>query len=87
MSALSYIDRLPLLKVEVVAGDAEVFDNVGNDSPRHVTGMVGEGDQSVGTKGVGVMTMTPARANKFTADFAKATLQLAAVVGGVFAHG
>jgi hypothetical protein len=87
MSVLSRIGSLPLLKIEVVAGDAEVFDDVGDDSPRHVTEMVGEGDQSIGTKWVGVVTMTPARANKFTADFAEPTLQLAAVVRRILAHG
>jgi hypothetical protein len=39
------------LEVKVVAADAEVFDNVGDDATRHVAGMPRERDEAVGTKG------------------------------------
>ena len=79
--------RLPLLEVEVVTGNAEVLDDIRNNSPWHVTSMVGESDQSFGMEWVRVVTMAPARADKFTADLAEATLQLPAVVRGILAHG
>lgn len=73
-------------EVELIAGDAEVFDNVGNDPARHVARMPGEGDQAVGTKRIGVMPMTTRSAQKFTTDFAESPLQLTAVPRGVLAH-
>jgi len=78
--------RLPLLEVEVVSGDAEVVDDICNDSPGHVTSMVGESDQSFGMERVRIVTVAPARADKITADLPEATLQLAAVVRGILAH-
>jgi len=39
-------------EVEVVAAQAEVFDDVGNDAARHVAGMPREGDETVGLKGI-----------------------------------
>ncbi|HUZ07710.1 MAG TPA: hypothetical protein VMV89_09510 [Candidatus Paceibacterota bacterium] len=41
---------LKSLEVKVVAADAEVFNNVGNDAARHVARMPCKGDEPVGTK-------------------------------------
>lgn len=73
-------------EVELIAGDPEVLDNVGDDAARHVARMPGESDQPVGTKRIRVMPVTARRAKKFTTDFAEAPFQLAAVPGGIFAH-
>lgn len=74
-------------EVELVARDAEVFDDVGNDTARHVARMPGERDQSVRSEGVGVVAMTARSAQEFAANFAESSLQLTAVPRGVFAHG
>ena len=45
-------------KVKLVAADAEVFDDVGDDALRHVPGMPCKGDKAVGAERVGIMAMT-----------------------------
>ena len=74
-------------EIELIPGDAKVFDDVRNDAARHIARMPGKRDQAVGTKRIGVMSVTTRRAKKFTTDFAESPLQLAAVPRGVFAHG
>jgi hypothetical protein len=73
-------------EVELIAGDAEVFDNVRNDTARHIARMPREGDEPVGTKRIGVMPVTASGTKKLTTDFTKSPLQLAAIPRGVFAH-
>ena len=41
---------LKFLEVKIVAADAEVFNNVGNDAARQVTRMPRKSDEPVGTK-------------------------------------
>jgi hypothetical protein len=74
-------------EIELVARDAEVFDNVRNDAARHIARMPSESDQAVGTKRIRVMPVTARGAEKFTTDFAESPLQLAAVPRGEFGHG
>jgi hypothetical protein len=74
-------------EVELVAGDAEVFNDVRDDAARDVTRMPGKGDETIGTKRIGVMPVTARGAEQFAADFAESPFQLTAVVGRVFAHG
>jgi len=74
-------------EIELVARDAEVFNDVGNDAAWHVAGMPREGDEAVRPKRVGVMAMAACRAKKFTTDFAESPFQLSAVPRGIFAHG
>ncbi len=38
------------LEVKIVAADAEVFNNIGNDAARHVARMPRKRDEPVGTK-------------------------------------
>src|SRR5271163_3213618 len=73
-------------EVKVVAANAEVFDNVGDDSAWNVAGMPGEGDEAVGTEGIGIMAVTAGGAEELTADFAETAVELAAIPGGIFAH-
>ena len=42
------------LEIEVVAADAEVFNDVGHDATRNVTRMPGKGNETVGTEGIRV---------------------------------
>jgi hypothetical protein len=77
---------LEFLEIEVVAADAEVFDDVGDDAARHVAGMPRKRDEPVGPEGIGIMPVAPRCAKQFTADFTESALQLTAVVCGKFAH-
>ena len=78
---------LEFSEVKFVACDAEVFDDVRNDAARHVARMPRERDEAVGAEGIGVMSVAARGAQQFAADLPKAPLQLAAIVGRVFAHG
>ncbi len=75
-----------LFEIEVVATDAEVFDDVGDDAAGNVARMPREGDDPVRAKGIGVVAVTAGVAQMFATDFAEAALQLAAVPRGVFAR-
>lgn len=75
------------LEVEVVAAQAEVIADVGDDSARHVTRMPRERDEPVGPERIRIMPVTARSAKEFATDLAEASFQLAAVVGRVFAPG
>jgi hypothetical protein len=47
-----------LPEVELVAGDAEVFDDVRNDTARHVARMPGKCDEPIRAKRIGVVPVT-----------------------------
>lgn len=74
-------------KVEFVAGDAEVFDDVSDNASRDVSGMPREGDQPFRPKGIGIMPVTTRSAEQFATNLTKSPLQLPAVVGRVLARG
>jgi hypothetical protein len=42
-----------LLEIEIVAGDAEVFNDVGNDSARNISGVPCESNQAIWPEGIG----------------------------------
>lgn len=73
-------------EVELVAGDAEVFDDVGDDAARAVTRMPRIGDEAVRPERIRVVPVAAGGAFMHTPDFTQATIQLAAVPGRVFAH-
>ena len=75
----SGLSRLKFLEVKIVAADAEVFDDVGNDAARNIAWMPGEGDETVGAKWVGIVAVTARSAEKFAADFTQAAFKLAAI--------
>ena len=66
-------------EVKVVAADAEVFNNVGNNAARHVARMPGKGDEPVRPKWIGIMPVTAGGAEKLTTNLAQAALQLPAI--------
>jgi hypothetical protein len=70
----------------LISGNPEVFDNVGNDTARHVARMPCKSDEAVGSERIRVVPMAASGAKEFTTDLAKAALQLAAIPRGVFAH-
>jgi hypothetical protein len=59
-------------EIELVAREAEIFNDVGHDAARHVTRMPGKGDKAVGTERIRVVPVAP---------------KAFGVVGRVFAHG
>ena len=65
-------------EVEVVPAEAEVFDDVGDDTAGHVPGMPCESDKPVSAERVGIMAMAAGSAEKFAADFLGAAFQLPA---------
>jgi len=74
--------------VEIVAGEAEVVANVGDDATGHVAAVPGEGDEPGGAKWVGVVPVASGSAEGFAAEFAQPPVELTAVEGGeLFAHG
>ena len=74
-------------EIELIAGDAEVFDNVPDDAAWHIARMPCKSDQAVGTKRIRVMPVTARSTKQFAADFTEATFQLTAIPRGIFAHG
>lgn len=73
-------------EVELVACDAEVFDDVCDDAAWYIARMPCEGNQTIGTKRVGVMSVAAGSAKELTTDFTEAALQLTAIPRGVFSH-
>ena len=51
-------DGAEFFEVKVVAADAEVLRDVGNNSTRHVARMPCEGDETLRMKRIGVVPMT-----------------------------
>ena len=73
-------------KIEFVAGDAEIFDDVGDDAARYVAWMPRKRDDAIRMKGTGVVAVT-ARATKVLAtDLPESPFKLPTVIGRVFAH-
>ena len=73
-------------EVELVAGDAEVFDDVGNDAAWHIAGMPRKGDEAVRAEGIRVVPVAAGGAFMHTTDLTQATVKLSAVPRGEFAH-
>jgi hypothetical protein len=74
------------LEVKIVAADAEVFDDVGDDAAGHIARMPCERDEAIRTERIRVMPVASSGAKKFTTNLTQTALQLAAVPGGIFAH-
>lgn len=74
------------LEVEIVAAEAEVFDDVGDDAARHVARMPRERDEPVRPERIGVMPVTAGGAQEFAADFPQAAVKLPGVPRGISAH-
>jgi len=71
--------RSKFLEIKIVAADAQVFNDVGNNAARYVAGMPGEGNEPVGTKRIGIMPMAAGSAQQFASDLAEAAFKLAAI--------
>ncbi len=66
-------------EVEFVPGQTEVFDDVRDNAPRHVTGMPGEGDQPFGVERIGLVPVAARRTKVSAANFPEPALQLPAI--------
>ena len=53
--ATGNVTGLELAEVELVASDAEVFDDVRDDATWHIAGMPGKGDEPVGSERIGAV--------------------------------
>ncbi len=77
---------LELPEIKLVAGNAEVFDDVGNDAARDVARMPQERDNSIGTKGIGIMPVASGAAQMDAANLFETPFQLTAINRGIFSH-
>ena len=73
-------------KVKLITGDAEVFNDIGNDAAWHISRVPREGDDSLRAKRIGIMTMTSGVAQVNAANLFQPPFQSAAIEGGVLAH-
>ena len=80
------ITGLELAEVELVASDAEVFDDVRDDATWHIAGMRGKGDEPVGSERIGVVPAAARRVEQCAADLPGPPLQLATVAGRAPPH-
>jgi len=72
--------KLPVVKL--FPCQAEVFDDVRDDSARHVAAVPCEGDEAMRVEGIRVVSVAAGSAQQFAADFAQPPIELAAVPGG-----
>ena len=70
------VTGLELAEVELVASDAEVFDDIRDDAAGHIAGMPGKGDEPVGSERIGVVPVAARCAEQFAADFPEPPLGL-----------
>ncbi len=85
-SRSSFAPRSELAEIELIAGDAEVFDDVSNNATRYIAGMPCKRDEPVGLERIGIVPVAARCTEQFATDFPQATLQLPAVVGRIFTH-
>src|SRR4051812_43852133 len=72
--------------VKLVSRDAEILNDICNNTTRDISGMPPEGNDSVRPKGVRVMPMTASIAQVNAADFLQPALKASAIERGVLAH-
>ena len=73
-------------KIKFIAGDAEIFNDVGDDAARHVARMPRKCDDAVRMEGIGVVAVTAPATEVFATDFQESPVELPALIGRVFAH-
>ncbi len=66
-------------EVEFVPGQTEVFDDVRDNAPRHVTRMPGEGDQPFGLERIGIVPVAARRTKVLAANSPEPAFQLPAI--------
>lgn len=73
-------------EVKLIPCHAEIIDDVGNNSAGNVTCVPGEGNDSIRSKRIGVMSMAAAAAKVRTTDLPETAIKLSAVERGILAH-
>ena len=81
--ATGNVTGLELAEVELVASDAEFFDDIRDDAARHIAGMPGKGDETVRSERIVVVPVAAYRSEQLVVNFPKPPLQLAGVSGRV----
>jgi hypothetical protein len=73
-------------KIEVIAGDAEIFNDVGNDAARHVAWMPRKRDDAVRMEWIGIVPVTAGASEVLATDVPESSFKLPTVIGRVLAH-
>jgi len=72
--------RSKSLEIKIVARDAEVFDDVGDNPAWDIPRVIRKGNQTVRAKWVRIVAVTTAGSHQFTADLTQTAFQLPAIV-------
>ena len=73
-------------KIELVAGDAKILDDIGDDASRHVARMPRKCDNAVRMEGIGVVAVTARATEVLATDVSESSFELPTVIGRVLAH-
>ena len=73
-------------KIEFVTGDAEIFNDVGDNAARYVARMPRKCDDAIRMEGIGVVTVTASATEVFATNFPESPVELPTIVGRVFTH-
>ena len=73
-------------KIKFIAGDAEIFNDVGDDAARHVARMPRKCDDAVRMEGIGVVAVTAPATEVLATDLPESPFKLPTVIGRVLAH-
>src|SRR5947199_8097177 len=73
-------------KIKFIAGDAEIFNDVGDDAARHVARMPRKRDDPIRMKGIGVVAVTAPATEVLATDLPESPFKLPTVIGRVLAH-
>ena len=84
--AFTFFSDSEFPEIEVVAADAEVLNDVGDDATGHVARMPRKRNESVGSERIAVMPVASGRTKEFTANLTQTTVKLTAIPRGIFTH-
>ena len=73
-------------KIQFVASDAEIFNDVGDDAARHVARMPRKRDDAIRVEGIGVVAVTARATEMLATDVPESSFKLPTVIGRVFTH-
>jgi hypothetical protein len=66
-------------EIKIFARQSQVFNDVGNDSARHIAGMPGKRDKAVRPKRIRIVPMAASGTDVVASDLAEPAVKLAAV--------
>jgi hypothetical protein len=68
-------------KIEFVAGDAKIFDDIGDDAARHVARMPRKRDDALRMEGIRVVAVTARTTKVLATDVPESSFKLPTVIG------